>query len=984
MKKHTISLGIAALCFASISAQNPPPDQQIKPIPTIKQGTKNLENDRIAHKNLVFDTDSYGLTWHDITPKFFDFHTSSLEGQLEGQDVIDRMVTLTPTPRFGNFFYPNNDFYTKNSTGSMPGDVDETTKDEKGNPVMPGSHIGFVRINFVDKGKSGSKNADKYIGDSYYDKNGDYHDLSGVDNDRNLSDGLMILAGGSIHSDGVDPETGKLNHNPDQRWKVKSGMSFFDFGDEVGRVLVLNSVNGYNVNNTQLSKGYYPDNLVAKLNEARVDYDLATDKVANPINEKDYTLLYVPVDWQKYSELLHQFYDFDSSGNVTSPAEGSGKKQATEPIYIRVRVEFNTYANSWTDSNMLAMGDITGIVDNYGTVVRSDGSDKNKSVLMGPDGKNDKKSFYYWDEPDQTYYWTATNWNTYEFNMVLDPKYENSTLIDGVPVIRIQLPANNLINVGTFFIRNIQFFLTDSAIDEESSAYIKDVQNTVNTYLLRPSSIIVDPQKIYVDEPTTLTAKVLPTWATRQVRWVLVDNENRQYSTLDEIYDSERNSLAPEITDYIGAFNPSTGDITAIKSGIVRVQAISIAEGPGEDGVEVEKVMSAITELPLFDVVWGIDILHEHINDIFAGEDFAEWSHRHVELSGLETAALVYQFKAKDGVVVPKFDPETLIEVSSSGSNYLSIGDNISDVHANNRNDSGLLYRGDGSFTVTANDDAVNNVSTDGAKITVKVKDGREQWDMYKSNPTFINGRPGELLVYHYGAPDGFRLSGSKDNTGAYRLYDNDTRLCISTNNTFAFSTDITSSVDTNKDKLHALQAYDWKLVDATASDGSTAKNDLIAVSQDADGKLVITSNTAKGVAHIHITPKYAGAYKASIAAQHTAPQSFTKTLDIDASGLYDIIDSDPAVAQYIPYGPTWESVFSTVTVDNNLYGEEQPFDLPVEINSNGLSGIDDIECENIDNSVLFNLQGIRVDSPSSGVYLKRSDDGTTTKVIIN
>lgn len=51
--------------------------------------------------------------------------------------------------------------------------------------------------------------------------------------------------------------------------------------------------------------------------------------------------------------------------------------------------------------------------------------------------------------------------------------------------------------------------------------------------------------------------------------------------------------------------------------------------------------------------------------------------------------------------------------------------------------------------------------------------------------------------------------------------------------------------------------------------------------------------------------------------------------------------------------------------------------------NSGNLSGVDTVTTDNGDSAVeYYNLQGIRVDNPSAGIYIRRHGN-TVTKVVI-
>lgn len=869
--KKTFSSGFLFLLISTMALG------QEANIPTIAKGSHRLQDDRLTHKELKFESEDSKINWISVTPSFFDFHKSSTLGA----DVIDRMVTLTPTPSYGNFFDPD-----KNA------------------------HTGFVKQTFIDSDndiENENKNGDEKI-------------------HRNLSEGLIILAGGSVHSDGTDAD-GKQIGNPDQRAKLKKGMSFYDFGDQVGRVLVLNGRNS--TVNDQLSSGYY-DKTVEKFAEL-INYE-----TGQKMDTTDYTILYCPVDWAEYEKFMKSHYQLDSNGNIQLPAD---------PIYVRARIEFNVYANNLGEKNdnigMFAMGDVTGVLDNYGTVIREDAKNTNYKVVMG-DG------FYYFDNRNMTYCWDATKWVVYEFNMKLDPSYPNSELIEGVPCMRVQIPANNLINRGTYFIRNIQFFVTDTNIGSESPSYIENVKFETNEYMLRPSSIVVDRQKIFVDEPTTLEALTLPTWSTRRVRWVLVDNQDNQYAALGEVPDE-----VSEIRDIIRSFDAATGAIEAKKSGTVRVQAISLAE---EDGVS--PVMSAITELPVFDVVWGIDILHEHLDDLY--KEYENLSHEHIEISGTETAALEYQLVAKGRLENPRFDPETVLTFSVSGG---SLSVNASDGMHHEKHFA-TIYDGRGSFTVTARGDAAK----DNCSVTVKVADDRYEnnhGNTQSNYATDFTGRDGTADIIAYGRPSGIRAAESSK-TGVLTFYDENTRICISNNGTYVLDTFIKSQADDGED-YRAMQAWTLK---------EEIDNDLLKAYMTDDGKLAIESKDTYGVMNLYITASHAGTFKSSFLPQDADLRT--------ASTENPWTETDKSNYLYMPYGPTWEKQFTASEKSLNAYAEDNDYTLRVEINPLGLSGVQYLENAGNDAGILYNPQGVRTDNPAPGIYIERKADGRAYKKVIH
>ena len=611
---------ILAACIAtgafSVSADN----GEFPHGETIKHGIQTRENDRINNRPLVVSDElSEEKGWVDITPELFKFNTAlgqtytTSEKRKSNSEIIKSLTNTSSTYNLDGF-----------KGWAVPG--------------------------WVKKAASGNGTEDNP--------------------DFDLSKGMFFLSGGSLHPH-YDAQ-GRLLHG-DQRETFKSGISMFDFGDEVGNVWMFNGKESELLSTLSLGY-YYKDELGETVNSASEPIIYDKDNPGRLAQVGDYTLVFFPIDPVKYQAFL----------------QAKGDDYSNKSYTIRVQAEFNTFA-TFPNGIVTAIGDINGILDNYGSVIRSDESDANYNVMLEgvlndteteylmtpgsyylPDGdydaslrKGDSKPNYY-----GKMCWDATSWTLYETNLIVKPNhFDNSgiSMIDGVPCMRIQFPTHNM-NRLAYFLRNVRMFIKEGE-ESISDAFPvgSSVRITRNEYLLRPKDIFVMTKKLFVNEPNRLEGIVQPTWATRDIRWVLVDNEGRQYQSLE--------GAPAEITDYIKSFDPLTGEITARRNGSVLVQAISRAEGKDPDGNEVYKVMSAVTRLPIYNVVHEIDINHLHHS-----LDDTNYTEKTIQLSGNESTRVEYELRTFDDLElsegVAKFDPETPLHVEIAGTSYAVVSDN--------------------------------------------------------------------------------------------------------------------------------------------------------------------------------------------------------------------------------------------------------------------------------------------------------------------
>lgn len=864
MKKFLLALNLLLLLsYSNIFAQNTPADYDYT-IPTVMHGQRALDSDRLAHKPTI-PCAELDEEWINITPSYFDFSKFDKAN-------IRSMVSTKETPYLDGF-----------------------------SEIVEGNDNNVYKELWIYKNLVGDESEDGIV--------------SGVE--RDLSKGVIFLAGGSVHEgkqyvDGIEyiPLT-------DQRESLAKGITTVDFGDEVGQVLVFNGIHS-TLGDSLLRADYYKNNTVTE--KARlIIYDNTNGN--NKIEKNDYTMVFFPVDYEAYKKVISD----DLSSSYT----------------IRVRVELNCFDKSPSDK--ILIGDVNGTIDGYGDVIRNRtnrGADYNYQVMTEL-GKQ-----IYRDREGGQIFWDATKWTEYETDLIVD--YDNFSNGDGIPCIRVQIPANNLINLGAYMFRNVQMFIKKNGETLAKDNTDDPIRYQVNNYLLRPSWIVVEKQKIFVDEPTTLKACALPTWATRDYYWVLVDDDTQtQYSTLEE---------APDyIKERIKSFNPETGEILASKNGIIRVQAISKAQGVNADGEEVEKVMSCITELPIFDVVHGIDILHEHLS-----------ADNCIELSGTESTPLHYQLLAKGRLENAKFDPETKL-VFSTGSDDISI--NVEGELHGNKYSTDWLYDGRGTFEISANGDA----ALGDYNINIKVDDSRYDWDLNNYKQLFAgDNRYGKALVKHYAKPEKVRAkeveaitresrSASERN---YTLYDDNTRLCISHQYNYYLTPVLTSAKDAG-DELHAKPVFDWEFED----------NEILSVKEEEDGRLILYPHKS-GYTRIKFTKHYAGMHKTGQLNNAEEEVITVQTLALDI----DIVDGDPNTGidpVYIPFGPTWEKNFTHLDATEYGYKDPEEQDFIVEINNSGLSGVEFIENDNDSNPEQFyDIKGIKVESPSPGIYLRRTPTG--------
>lgn len=755
---------------------------------------------------------------------------------------------------------------------------------------------------------------------------------------RDMSKGVLFFSGGALHDDfGVAP--GQIR---DQRANFVKGMQIVDFGDEVGRVLTFNGI--HSTLNDSLKTDYYREN-TAPAKAELILYD--TSNGGNKIDSDDYTLLFFPVDYNKYYEIVQQ----DLNSTYT----------------IRARVEFNTFAKE-PQPGMAAMGDVTGILDNYGLGIRSDRNDDyNGTVTM----KDKGLCYQDWDENGK-WRWDATKWVSYDVNLVVDPALTGGTISQGIPCVKVQFPGNNLINLGAHFIRNVQMYITKGEIPETSPSYIKNTKFEVNNYYLRPSLITLNYQKLFVGEPAQLKSYVLPTWTTREVYWTLVDDDDAtvRYRSLAEIPDGN------PILDRIKEFDSNTGEILAKKNGVIRVQAVSIAEGANVAGVDVEHVMSCVTELPIFDVIYGIDLNHEH----HAVDDNG------IELSGSESTRVEYVLKTKKDVPNPKFDPETSLALYVGG-DYLAAD---KDKYQHGFNYTQGYFDGKGWIDIFLSEESLREEGS----LTLKVTDGRESWPMYASGilSQEYGEREGSADLLHYAKPQHFRIADNIECNGiaTAKLFENELLgqwiwMPAKSGSDYFIVTPLLHSLKDNSAgvDLHAKQLYTWQIDQETNPDGR-----YIQMEDMGDGRIKLTPNispdTKQYLTYIHLTPYYAGAHKSALAKAQQPNEAMSEEGSVAVALDSDFFDNaDSADPVYLPYGPDWQRQFVPVDAaqHDEKVGETQS--VLIELTNTGTSGVESVEIrENNHSAEYYNLKGIKTDSPlSGGVYILRQ--GAETKPVI-
>lgn len=889
---------------------------------TIKHGIQTREKDRINNRPLdVGDELSEEKGWVDITPELFKFNTAlgqtytTTEKRESNSEIIRSLTNTSSTHNLDGFKgWPDEGWVKKVARGN-------------GTEVNP---------------------------------------------DFDLSKGMFFLSGGSLHPH-YDAQN-RLLHE-DQRETFKSGISMFDFGDEVGNVWMFNG-NESDLLSTLSLGYYYNDELKETVDKASelIIYD--KDNTGRLAQVGDYTLVFFPIDPVKYQSFLL----------------AKGEDYSNKSYTIRVQAEFNTYAN-YPNGIVSAIGDINGILDNYGSVIRSDESDANYNVMLEgvlddkeseylmthgsyylPDGDYDASLRKGDSKPD--YYgkmcWDATSWTLYETNLIVKPKhFDNSgiSMIDGVPCMRIQFPTHNM-NRLAYFLRNVRMFIKEGE-ESISDAFPSgsSVRITRNEYLLRPKDIFVMTKKLFVNEPNRLEGIVQPTWATRDIRWVLVDNEGRQYQSLD--------GAPEEITDYIEAFDPLTGEITARRNGSVLVQAISRAEGKDPDGNEVYKVMSAVTRLPIYNVVHEIDINHLHHSF-----DVANNSEKTIQLSGNESTRVEYELRTFDNLElsdgVAKFDPETPLHVEIAGTSHAVVSDNYAGkgnlhglTYKNYNQGEDLLYKGTGVFDIFINEEAGLKKSS---KIIMKVDDGRETWEMYANDPRFAaSKRDGVSLLDHYAEPSTLICSHNHDPEYAGQFGN---KLAIRLTESAIYQFDILIG---DKENTSDPVLQNWILKENVSCDCSE-----ITVG---NGKLIIKPKHVCPIGHpIVIRTNYAGFNKSLL-----ANEIMDETEDAPSASLRKSpVFSDPASNEnntdytvFNLYDKTWESQW---TGTDYFSHEDKVKDLPLEIYifNSVITSVDDLLNENNgDNTEYYTLNGLKIEKPTlPGIYLLRRGN-TVTKTII-
>lgn len=919
--KLAMSSLMLALPFVYASADGTPAKVEDNPA-TIMRGSRSIDEgapnpDRIAHKPLALPADiadpnnptELAEGWTDITPEYFDFHKLDAE-------YLDEMVCTTPTNNAGGF------------TGSNT------------------AGIGWV----ADRVKE-SEGAE-------------------------LSKGFIFLSGYMLHRDGdrvasqEPPKTADGKNNPLYhqnettlpRQSFKKGLKVHDFGDEVGRVLMFNGLwSTLNTAAENLPSSYFTDNLNNDNTKA--------DFIHFRSEQKASSLLFLPVNTDVYHDVINK-------------GMADGQTDSDKSYIIRVVVEYNMYQNVTTDAKGQkvypaltnnAIGDLTGIVTCYGYCIRTDTDysgntpqEKDPIAVKVGDGPYYKANP---DDPDDaTTYWTATKWITYETNLLISPRLFAGTsarMTDAIPCVRLQLPSHNINNMA-YMIRNVRMYMHEVELENGQlpATYVGQIDGVVRgettSYLLRPNQIEVAKKKLYVGEETTLQAEVFPTWATREVRWVLVDNQGNQYQD----FDPADSTLPAEIRDYVAEFDGSTGKIKMKKNGSVMVQAISLAEGENAETEQVKKVMSSVTELPVFDVIYGIDIDHGHHYAIDGADA------KSIELSGSESTRVEYILKTLQDVTDPKFDPDTELSFSAETSDavYVTFLDHQgTPIHG--KNHAGEMFGGRGYFDIAIDADAGKS----SAMLKVKVVDGRETWDLYKGK---LDNRDGETLLLHYAKPTMVAVGDDiAQSAGAYStLYDDNTRICISRNGQATGEFEYTVTADVRNDVGNgdeAKQLYNWALDKAYTTDADNTgaqENDIVRVVAGENGLTIIPK--ADGVTFIHFTTIHAGEHKWTLVPDASAPASLRKAMPIGApTDEHNYADGETI---YEPYGPNWAKTFSG---SQEFAGEEPenattPF--LIEINPNGLSDFFEIPALIEADPTYYNLQGIRLEGePGPGTYIK-------------
>lgn len=206
--------------------------------------------------------------------------------------------------------------------------------------------------------------------------------------------------------------------------EYKKGVQTYDFGGEVGNVLVLNGANS-NINN------YLPEGSKQLTPSGKA---LSTE-TGNP------TLL---------------FWITNYTASKEYSAERSGSNDA--PRY-RMRVELNIFSNNQSSNaavfnSMFVVGDAG---TNHGPSSTTTAVSVAPSEFSTTDGK-----------------WDPTKWMVYEFN------YGHPA--GAAPALRMQIPINGLFDNSTVFIRNIQIYNASENLTDSSEEYIETVNKPYNTY----------------------------------------------------------------------------------------------------------------------------------------------------------------------------------------------------------------------------------------------------------------------------------------------------------------------------------------------------------------------------------------------------------------------------------------------------------------------------------------------------------------------
>lgn len=881
---------------------------------TIKHGTQLRENDRLLNAPLYLSDElSEENGWIDITPEYFKFNTSrgdsytTPQQRMENAELYQSIVSTRATQNLDGF---------------------------KGYPLT-----GWTKSTAIGNGT---------------EDNPDY----------DLSKGMIFLSGGSVHPHYTD---GSANNNKashgDQREIFKSGVSMLDFGDQVGNVWMFNGARSQLLD-TLLLGYYYQDsfdeNTVRKASQV-FRFNNNVDASADVARIGDYTLVFFPIDPVKYRQAI--------TSGVTHT--------------IRLQAEFNTFTRL-PNNTRTAMGDITGILDNYGDVIRSDRRDTNYSVVLEGVMNDDSTDFvirgasysidddsYATSPRDWNYFqkvhWDATTWMLYEANLTLEPSMFNTSpieMIDGIPCVRVQFPAVDLNNVA-YFLRNVRVFIKEGDLGNIESG--SPVRITKNTYLLRPKDIFVKTKKLFVNEPDNLEGIVKPTWATRDIRWVLVGNDGKQYRTVDDP------DLPSEIADYISDFDQYTGAITAKRNGSVLVQAISMAEGVGPDGLEVRKVMSAVTRLPIYNVIHKIDINHLH-----HAVDEAEGSDKVIQLSANESTRVEYVLKTLDDLSlsdgISKFDPETVLGFSVNGSDYTEISHRETEVGALHGftyknyavDDYPLphLYEGTGVFDIKVVQNASINKDS---KLCVRVDDGRENWEMYNGDPRFAEGqRDGIAIFHHYAEPVDFVYEHNY-----HRTYD------VQQLNSHHIAIALKASDNTmnKRFEIDVLAADEGQNSETTFQNWEVEDNsDDSVIVEVENGKLYLTpvrNNLKNNGTHINLRTYYAGAFKSLKAETLEGDEPSLSILADNATLDWRTNEDNKDFTIFNLYDSQWEQQWDgsgNADHPRPLYDH----DLRIDVYDIITTSIDDVMINAVEISpVYFTLQGLPVDKPSvPGIYI--------------